>query len=439
MEDDDRRLRGLHLPEVNGQPRPTIFALSSGSPPAAIAVVRVSGPQAAPALESIAGALPAPRKASSRTLRDPRTGEVLDRGLILFFPGPASSTGEDVAELHLHGGRAVVAAVLFALAALDGLRMAEPGEFTRRSFENGRIDLNEAEGLADLLVAETEDQRRNALRLSGGALGRRIAEWEAALCAAAAAVEASLDHADESEVEAALENEARDAIENVTDDMRRSLDAPPAERLMEGFRVVIAGPPNSGKSSLLNSLSERDRAIVSPVPGTTRDAIEAPFSLGGVALTLVDTAGLRETQDSVEMEGIARATSEIENADLVLWLGAPADLPPEALLIAAKCDVAVGEGLPTSSRTGEGLPELRARLLDAASASPVKGESLSLNQRQRQAIVEALSNLDESQGRNPLLTAEGLRRARSALASLKGHDVVEKMLDQLFGRFCIGK
>ncbi|MEA3064540.1 MAG: tRNA modification GTPase, partial [Sphingomonadales bacterium] len=322
----------------------TIFALSSGSPPAAIAVVRVSGPRASAALAALAGSLPEPRVATLAGLR--WRGKRLDRALVLRFPGPDSVTGEDVAELHLHGGRAVVAAVLEALAGLDGLRSAEPGEFTRRAFENGRIDLAEAEGLADLLAAETQSQRRTALAAAGGALSRQVEAWRQRLLALAAALEAALDFSDEGEVGEAWPPGWGDGLAALAAEIAEMLARPPAERLQDGLRVVIAGPPNAGKSSLLNALAQRDAAITSAVPGTTRDLVEAPTAIGGTPFLLIDTAGLRDSDDEVESLGVTRARSSLEAADLILWLGDPAEVPDRgrSILIRSKCDLAAGAG-----------------------------------------------------------------------------------------------
>ncbi|MFA9201452.1 MAG: tRNA uridine-5-carboxymethylaminomethyl(34) synthesis GTPase MnmE, partial [Cypionkella sp.] len=284
----------------------TIFALSSGAPPAAIAVIRISGRQAGEALDTLAGRRPEPRRAGAMTLRD-RQGEVLDRALGLWLPGPGTATGEDVAELHLHGGRAVVAAVERELAAMPGLRRAEPGEFTRRAFANGRIDLAEAEGLADLLAAETELQRRAAMAMAGGALSRQVEAWRERVLALSATLEATLDFGDEDDV-GALPGDFASRVEALAGEIRKWLERPRAEPLREGFRVVLAGPPNAGKSSLFNALLEDEAAITAATPGTTRDVIERPVAIAGLPFVLVDTAGLRDvTDDAVERVGIARA------------------------------------------------------------------------------------------------------------------------------------
>ena len=319
------------MPEIE-----TIFALSSGSVPAGIAIVRVSGPQAGPVLARLSGDLPPPRRASYRRLRD-ESGAPLDDALVLWFPGQKTATGEDLAEFHLHGGRAVVAAMLAELARQPGCRPAKAGEFTRRAFENGRIDLAEAEGLADLLAAETEAQRQSALVLAEGGLGQLVSTWERTLLAESARLEALLDFSDEGDVGETAPDlsglvDLRNALKNLE-------QAPPAERLRDGVRVVLAGPPNSGKSSLFNYLVGREAAIVTPIAGTTRDRIEAPIALDGLPLLLIDTAGLRdETADEVEAIGIARSGAAMAEADILLWLGPAEAAPLNAMVIAARAD-----------------------------------------------------------------------------------------------------
>jgi tRNA modification GTPase len=426
----------------------TIFALSSGPPPAAIALVRISGPQAGVALSTLASRLPAPRRAGAVALHDPLDGALLDRALVLWLPGPRTATGEDVAELHLHGGRAVVAAVERALAALPGLRRAEAGEFTRRAFANGRIDLAEAEGLADLLAAETELQRRSALAMASGALSRRVEKWRERVLGLSAAVEAVLDFADEGDV---AELPASFAVDcrSLAAELGDWLDRPRAEPLREGFRVVLAGPPNAGKSTLFNRLVGSEVAIVSTVAGTTRDVLSETVAIKGVPFRFVDTAGLREaTPDAIEAEGLARAQAAVERADLVLWLGeGQGDVPDARAVwrIAAKCDSADFQG-PHGARhvvsalTSEGLDRLRADLVETArTAMPAPGEA-ALGGRQHSLLGECREALiraaDES---DPLLAAECLRLARVALDRLVGRAGTEDMLDALFGRFCIGK
>ncbi|MBV8686658.1 MAG: tRNA uridine-5-carboxymethylaminomethyl(34) synthesis GTPase MnmE [Alphaproteobacteria bacterium] len=423
----------------------TIYALSSGSPPAAIAIVRISGPGADGALGRLVGTLPPPRAARLCDVGTVDGRERIDRALVLRFPGPASATGEDVAELHLHGGRAVVAAVLAELSRLEGVRAAEPGEFTRRAFDNGRIDLSEAEGLADLLAAETQSQRRAALALAGGALSRRVAAWQARVVQLAAALEAVIDFSDEGEVGEQVPAEWAAEVGALAEDMTEMLERPPAERLKEGARIVVAGPPNAGKSSLLNYLAGREAAITSPTPGTTRDLVEAPISLGGVPLLLIDTAGLRESADSIEGIGVERARRSLADADVVLWLGAAGDCPERdrAILVQSKADVAppdVEADLRVSSHTGEGMDALAAALVARAKACLPREGDVALNARQRSAVAQAVSGLEEALGsEDVLIAAEGLRTARDALDRITGRRGVEDMLDALFGQFCVGK
>jgi tRNA modification GTPase len=419
----------------------TIFALSSGSPPAAVAVVRISGPRADAALAALAGRLPEARRASVARLT--WQGERLDEALVLRFPGPASATGEDIAELHLHGGRAVVTAVLWALGQIEGLRAAEAGEFTRRAFENGRIDLAEAEGLADLLQAETETQRRAAQALAGGALSRLVEEWQSRLLRQAAALEAVLDFSDEGEVGEGWPPGWGEAVAALEDEMEEALARPAAERLRDGLRVVIAGPPNVGKSSLLNWLAGRQAAITSAIAGTTRDLVEAPTALGGTPFLLVDTAGLRESGDEVEAIGVGLARRSIDAADLVLWLGAPGEAPERSVLVQSKLDLAPPEreaDVRVSAETGEGMDALVALLIARArDLLPGDGE-VALNARHREAIALAAGQLREAeQSQDLLIAAECLRQARVAVDRVTGRAGVEDMLDALFGRFCIGK
>jgi tRNA modification GTPase len=425
-----------------GDVNDTIFALSSGSPPAALAVVRISGPGADPALEALAGKLPPPRVATLANLR--WRDEPLDRALVLRFPGPHSATGEDVAELHLHGGRAVVAAVLEALAGQDGLRAAERGEFTRRAFENGRIDLAEAEGLADLLSAETQSQRRAALAMAGGALSRKVEAWRQRLLALAASLEAALDFSDEGEVGEAWPPGWADDIGALAAEMDALLAVPPAERLRDGLRVVIAGPPNAGKSSLLNILADREAAITAASPGTTRDVIEAPTAIAGLPFLLIDTAGLRESSDAVESIGVERGRERLASADLVLWLGEPGEVPERegTILVQSKCDLpgpAREADVRVSAVTGEGLRDLiEAMVAQARNLLPSESE-IAVNARQREAIDRALRHLREAAPSDMLIAAEALRQARVELDRITGRAGVEDMLDMLFGRFCIGK
>ncbi len=321
------------------QDRPTIFALSSGRPPAAIAVVRVCGPKAGLALERLIGRMPPPRQAALARVRDPVNGEAIDEALALWFPGPRSETGEDMAELQLHGGHAVIAAVLDALGAIEGCRLAEPGEFTRRAFANGRLDLTEVEGLADLIAAETPAQRRQAFRQLKGLIGDRAAAWRRQIIEALALVEARIDFSDEADVPADLTGPALYAAQQLRNMIAAALaDGGRGERLRDGLVVAIAGPPNAGKSTLLNRLARREAAIVSPYPGTTRDVIEVHLDLGGYPVTLLDTAGIRDSDDPVEQEGVRRASERAAAADLVLWVidgsatGVAADDGAESIL-----------------------------------------------------------------------------------------------------------
>lgn len=428
----------------------TIYALSSGAPPAALAIIRISGPDAGSALRALAGALPAPRRASLRTLRDPASTDILDRAIVLWFPGPDTATGEDLAELHLHGGRAVVRAVESALSALDGLRLAEPGEFTRRAFLNGRMDLAEAEGLSDLLFAETEAQRVTALRMASGHLSRQVEAWRREVLRLSALVEADLDFSDEDDVREHAVDAMREGIGALLGEIDLALARPRAERLRDGIRVVLAGPPNAGKSTLLNALLQREAAIVSDIAGTTRDVIEAPVALGGIPFMLTDTAGLRDQGvEAIESIGIARAQDAIAAADIVLWLGGEGEGPdhPRLWEIEAQIDRR-GVSRETkrtarhrlSARTGSGLDALIDDLVTTARSLLPAGDEIALNARQHRLLGECAAALhDAGSQTDDLLRAEGLRLARHALDRLLGRTHVEDMLDALFGAFCIGK
>jgi tRNA modification GTPase len=370
---------------------------------------------------------------------------MLDRALVLWLPGPATATGEDIAEFHLHGGRAVVAAVLAALGRLEGLRMAEPGEFTRRAFVNGRLDLTQAEGLADLLSAETDAQRRQALRLAEGGMGKLIDNWRARLLALSARVEAAIEFSeDEDDVPSIAPGDITD-IQALAGDMRAAIDRPPAERLRDGVRIVVAGPANTGKSSIINALSGREAAIASPVAGTTRDLIEVPLAIAGMPCLLIDSAGLRGSGGHVERLGIARAHAAIESADLILWLGRPADCPDRAraILVRTKADLGRVKNqadVATSTVTGEGLVALRALLEQRVRALLPPAEAVALNARHRAHIVEAEREIVAATEQDDLLlAAEHLRQACVALDRVSGRAGVEEMLDALFGRFCVGK
>lgn len=420
----------------------TIFALSSGAPPAAIGVIRISGPRAGAALQDLAGGLPPARKASLKVLRG-KSGAVLDQALVLWFPGPETATGEDCAELHCHGGRAVIAAVRAALGARDGLREAAAGEFTRRAFANGKIDLAQAEALGDLLTAETELQRQIAQQTYGGTLSRRIEEWRSDVLGLSAAVEAVLDFGDEDDVEE-LPPEFLARRERLRRDIEGVLAQPRAERLRDGVRVVLAGPPNSGKSSLFNRLLGESAAIIAATPGTTRDVIERPVALGGVPFTLIDTAGLREAgMDPVEAIGITKAKVEIDHADLVLWLGEEGRGPVGGVEVQARSDDPaaprkISPAFVVSSVTGEGIDALALGLIARARDILPKPDGYSVNRRQAALLQEAVSSLDISPG-DHLILAESLRATRKCFDQLLGRTGVEDMLDALFGRFCIGK
>lgn len=425
--------------------RDTIFALSSGALPAGIAVVRVSGPNASQALEKLCGKLPEARRAVSATLR--WHDVILDRALILWLPGPGTATGEDVAEFHLHGGRAVVASVLAALGALPGLRVAEPGEFTRRAFSNGKLDLAQAEGLADLLAAETEAQRRQALRQAEGGLGRLVGGWRERLLGLAARAEAAIEFAEDEDDVPALAPGDLAGMASLAADMEAALRQPPAERLRDGVRIVVAGPTNAGKSSLINVIAGREAAIASPIAGTTRDLIEIPLAIGDMPCLLIDSAGLREGGGQIEQIGMARARTAIESADLILWLGPPDRCPDRdrSILVQSKADLGKPPGggtvdVATSTVTGEGLDALRGLLESRVRTLLPPADGIALNARHRERIAEAAEELRAAAGQYDILfAAEHLRQARIALDRITGRAGVEEMLDALFGRFCIGK
>lgn len=430
-----------------------IFALASGVERAAIAVMRASGSGAAKVLMRLCGALPPPRKAVLRSLwqnADLRD-EKLDEALVLWFPGPASYTGEDSFELHLHAGPAVIDAVSDALIAAGALP-ALPGEFTRRAFVNGRLDLIEAEGISDLIEAETDAQRRQALAQLGGELSSVYEDWAARLRVVVARQEALIDFPDEDlppEVEAAI----LDEIGSLRDEMMAHLeDGNRGERIRRGLTVAISGPPNAGKSSLLNFFSGRDAAIVSPMAGTTRDAIEVPVVIAGVKVTLIDTAGLRETADPIEAEGVKRALFHVKHADMRIGMFEAGTVPdgmlPDALLVCNKTDLhpAPGhvEGVPVigiSLATGDGLPELRSLIEDKVSALiSGRGGAPLTRARHRSAVTDASACLDRALRQDwPEMRGEELRVGLRALGRLTGAVGVEDLLDIVFGQFCIGK
>jgi tRNA modification GTPase len=429
----------------------TIFAAASGFGRAAVAVIRLSGPGTRGAVEALAGRVPdQPRRMSLRTLRHPTTCEALDQALVVWMPGPNSFTGEDQAELQIHGGVAVRGAVLAALSTLEGCRPAEAGEFTRRAFLNGRMDLSAVEGLADLIDAETEAQRRQALRQMEGALGHAVEAWREEALQILALLEAALDFSDEGDVPEGLEREARRRIEILRDGIAKVLAYPSGERLREGFVVVLAGAPNAGKSTLLNALARREVAIVSPIAGTTRDIIEVRCDLGGLPVSFVDTAGLRDSADAVEQEGVARARARAAAADLVLWLVAPDGdrVQPEraGLIVGTKADLgaAAAVDLLVSAATGRGLEALLARIEAEAQRALGSGDAVLTRERHRQALQDAQSSLDRAlaiMGQNgpTELAAEEVRLATRAIGRITGRVDVDDMLDRLFGAFCIGK
>jgi tRNA modification GTPase len=436
----------------------TIFALSSGRVPAAIAVVRISGPRARFGLETLAGKIPEPRRAKYATFRDPDSRETIDNGLALWFPGPASETGEDIAELHLHGGRAILAAVFRVLGRIDGYRPAEAGEFTRRALLNGKLDLAAVEGLGDLIAAETEAQRRQALAQYRGALSAKVEAWRAKLIDALARVEAAIDFSDEDDVQGDLPRSSVKIAGELVDEIKPVLaDAPRGERLREGFTVAIAGAPNVGKSTLLNRLAEREVAIVSPIPGTTRDAIEVALDLRGVPVVLIDTAGMRETSDPVEVEGVRRARARVATADLVLWLvddsqadEGSEDISRNAWPVRTKADLIDSDTqrslrnqgfLVVSAKTGLGIDDLIAKLSNEAER--LGGEpALVTRARQRHALAEALKHLEAILPGSSLpeeFIAEELRLAARALGRVTGRVDIEEVLGEIFKNFCIGK
>ncbi len=426
----------------------TIFALSSGLPPAAIGIVRISGQKASESLRKLAGQLPEPRIGSVRKITNPVSGELLDEALCLWFPGPHNATGEDLAEIHCHGGRAVVRAIEDALEQLDGLRKAEPGEFTRRAFQNGRMDLAEAEGLSDLLFAETELQRKSAIRSASGLVSRKIEDWQEQLLGISAMVEAEIDFSDEDDVEASHVEEIQKLIKSLSRSFGETLSRPIADKLRDGVRVVLGGPPNSGKSTLLNALVDRDAAIVSDIAGTTRDVIEVPVALGGTPFLFIDTAGIRDSgMEAIEKIGIQRAREQFDQADIILWLGPEGEGPIHHSLIeiASRKDSSeyVAKAANASSLspvTGVGMEGLIERLIELAKEILPKADEVALNKRQADLLKIADENLDYARSQSDaLILAEHLRLARLSLDSITGRASTEDMLDALFGKFCIGK
>ena len=445
----------------------TIFALSSGRPPSAISIVRVSGPQAWTTLETLAGRVPEPRLARRVLLRD-GDGQGIDDAIVLWFPGPASATGEDVAEFHVHGGRAVQAALFAALSRVENVRAAEPGEFTRRGFENGKLDLTEAEALDDLIHADTDRQRRQALRQLQGLLGDRARDWRARIIEAQALIEAGIDFSDEGDVPAELIAPALATVKLLLAEIERVLgERGRSERLRDGLVVAIAGPPNVGKSTLINLLARREVAIVSPYAGTTRDVIEVQLDLDGYPVTLIDTAGIRDTDDPIEQEGVRRARSRAAEADLVLWvtdadnalsegkietrtaafwiLRNKVDLEPadEGQDADGGGSAGQGEAFKISARHGDGVPALVTALTSfAADYFGSSEDGLIGRERQRRLLQESADGLRRALalvGQGEELIAEELRGASRSLGRLLGRVDVEDVLDRIFREFCIGK
>lgn len=438
----------------------TIFALSSGGLPAGVAVVRVSGDEAFSVCRTMCGELPPPRLASLRSIRT-RNGAVIDKGIVLAFPGPHSFTGEDSIEFHLHGGKAVVAAVLAELQRFNGCRLAEAGEFSRRAFESGKVDLVEIEGLADLLAAETEMQRRMAAEQSFGNLSAIYSSWRERLLHARAMIEAELDFSDEGDIPGSVSDRIWVEMDELGKEIRQHIaQERVGEIIRDGFKVVIAGPPNAGKSSLMNSLANREVAIVTEYAGTTRDILHCELDLGGFAVHLFDTAGIRDTDELVEREGIRRAIRKIEEADLVLYLADASSaegLPSEAfgstgtpvIRVGTKSDLISDSkakqslDLIISTVTGDGIDDLRALLLKQLQAM-AGGLSLAIPSRlrQRQHISDVLANIEAAVGNTDIgleVRAEHLRRASDALGRIAGKIDVESLLGKIFSDFCVGK
>lgn len=432
----------------------TIFALSSAPGRAGVAVIRLSGPAVRGALEKMVAPAPKPRAAAFRTIRDPLTGEALDRALVLWFMAPASETGEDVAEFQTHGSPAVIKAMLAALGKLEGCRLAEPGEFARRGFENGKIDLAEVEGLADLVEAETEAQRRQALAQSSGRLSELYEGWRSRLIEVAALTEAAIDFSDEADVASSSLSEARNRAQSLGAEIAAHLDdGHRGEIVRDGFRVALLGAPNAGKSSLLNALARRDAAIVSAEAGTTRDVIEVRLDLAGLPVVISDTAGIREAMSEVEREGIRRSLVAARDADLILWLNENGDsnLPDgisreTSLAIRSKVDLAresTANVLAVSAVTGEGVERLVREIAKRAAEAVGTGTEPVLTQaRHRQSLEAALAEIRAfltGPADAVELRAEEIRRAAHAIGRIIGRVDVEDVLGQIFGRFCIGK
>ncbi|MBB3611526.1 tRNA modification GTPase [Rhizobium sp. BK602] len=433
----------------------TIFALSSGAPPAGVAVIRVSGPATMDAITALAGSLPKPRHAALKTIRT-RNGLTVDQGLILIFPSPASFTGEDCAEIHIHGGKAVVAALLQELSTFSDCRLAEHGEFSRRALENGKMDLVEIEGLADLIAAETEMQRRLAVEHTAGGLSKLYQEWADRLTRARALIEAELDFADEDDVPGSVSDMVWEDMARLQAEVRGHLaGADFGEIIRDGLKVVIAGAPNAGKSSLMNALARREVAIVTDIAGTTRDVLHVDLNIEGYAVKLYDTAGLRETEEMIEREGIRRALKTAADADIILSLAEIGTAPEtefagftgKIFRIGTKSDLHPEDrgayDLCISSTTGAGLPELHGLLANDLQA---RSEALSLalpsRLRHRTLLNDSLAALSQAVNSTSAgldIRAEYLRQAGHSLGRITGRVDVEDLLDVIFSEFCIGK
>jgi tRNA modification GTPase len=437
----------------------TIFAPASAPGRAGVTIIRVSGPMTRRAFLEMAGTVPQPRQSTLRILRD-EDGAPIDQALCLYFEGPVSFTGEDVAEFHIHGSPAVISACLLRLSKIEDFRIAEPGEFTRRAFENGKLDLSAVEGLADLIDAETEIQRKQALRQLQGGLTRESDRWRASLIEVLALFDAELDFSDEADVEPQILNQARALLSNLASEMRVALThASWGERVREGFVVLLAGPPNSGKSTLLNALAKRDAAIVSDRPGTTRDLIEVKLDLKGLPVLMIDSAGIRDAADEIENEGIRRTIEQAQRADMVLWLqpGQGDRMPPTRDILDAGRPVIevitqidkggiINEGaFSISAKTGQGMDLLVSNLFEQLSQSGDQGRASALltRERHRVAVEEALEFIDRAMisvhGTGVELIAEEIRLAARAIGKITGNVSVDDILDRLFSSFCIGK
>lgn len=440
--------------------RDTIYALSSGHPPAGVAIIRISGPGVRFGLETVSGPIPEPRRVKLTDIRD-ASGCLLDQGLVVFFPGPHSFTGEDVAELQIHGSRASISAVLGALSGLPGFRPAEAGEFTRRAFEAGRIDLTAVEGLSDLIRAETESQRKQALGQANGGLRELYEGWATRLTYARAMIEADIDFSDEDDIPGSVADqiwpEVKHLIGEITDHLARARNG---EIIRSGFRIALVGPPNVGKSSLLNCLAQRDVAIVSDVPGTTRDIIEVRLDIGGHLVVLMDTAGIRESEDQIELEGVRRSLMAADSADLVLELRNlyhptehPMDdsaLPADRLVVWTKSDLVDSDvsnfpdgDIAVSSKTGRGVEMLIGCISNRLSNLDI-GESDALPTRERHSLLlnDSIRELQIAvdQCDDPIeIRSEHLRNAAISLGEITGSVDVEQLLGVIFSEFCVGK